>query len=119
MQTLVYLIVLAVISGCATGLPKPPKGSFCTHYQERNIALCNDLSSGNPESDVPMHSTDKWIMFSPDTWNNVQDYIDQLKLLIKNQGMNESSGVELRLKDIEKIQTHLKNIESDNSGRRL
>lgn len=74
------VILLAIVSSVAcAGMPAKPKGELCTHYASAGVAICNDIPTGHDAPDVIISDTDKWVMFSPQTWQNVMDYIDALK----------------------------------------
>lgn len=122
MQLRILLIALAVVlSSCAHKLPKPPQGELCTHYKKSDVAVCNDISTGNHLPDVPIELTDKWIMFSPKTWESVMNYIDALKRKISDQSVSTqaaSNSVRVTANDIAKFKKFLVNLKQLNQNNR-
>lgn len=109
-------MVILMFTGCSTlgSKPPPPKGQFCAHNQPEKIAQCADLQNGHATPAVPIDQTDRWIMFSPETWENIQNYIDALKRAIDNQSAAPTSvtpqsqgGVYIRARDVEAVQNRM------------
>jgi len=80
------IILLAVfVSSCATqrGIRLPvgyPQGALCTHKADLGIVICTDLETGLPIGPISILETDKWIMFSPGSYQSVKDYMDELEV---------------------------------------
>jgi len=109
-------MVILMFTGCSTlgSKPPPPKGEFCAHNQPEKIAQCADMGNGHATPAVPIDQTDRWIMFSPETWENIQNYIDALKRALDNQSATPTSvapqsqgGVYIRARDVEMIQNRM------------
>jgi hypothetical protein len=69
------LVVLVV--GCSSKAPKPPVVDFGMHDVSTGIMLCA-RSNGAGCPSKPMSQTDGYIMFSPQDYQKVQNYIDTL-----------------------------------------
>lgn len=79
------MIWLALSVASCAQMPQKPTGSFCNHDFSDSISICNDLATGKALPDVPIAQTDKWIMFPPETWQNIQNYIDELIRIAENK----------------------------------
>lgn len=112
---IVILLMTLVISACSS--VEKPKGELCSHWREQDKALCNDLKNGDNMPDVPMKDTDRWIMFSPDTWKNIMDYIDALKRKVGQQRIMSSDGMYITEEQINKFQFELQEIYNKNQSR--
>jgi|GEM_PF-1588082 len=87
-----------LLSACGS-LPPPPAGDLCVINYPAGRGDCFPLSEGTKREDfyyagiktkledpppargpieVPLPEMDKYVSFSPATWENVQNYIDQL-----------------------------------------
>lgn len=111
-----WMLLLAasavVLSACA-GLPTPPTGKMYLHFGES--ALCSDLESGQICQKLPISQTQKFIMFEPQTWANIQNYIDALIREITNQNSSPpflaSSNNSEILQGLYKIKAQMKQAE--------
>ena len=74
------IISLILLSSCAS-LPPMPKGDLCTHYYQEGILLCSRIADGKDTMNIPIDETDKYIMISPKTWENIMNYIGKIKEL--------------------------------------
>lgn len=104
MKRLGILLTILFSIGCGT-LPDPPKGYLCVVdiVKDRNgridvvrsAGVCSrikskaknkskyttrDLVESN-EIDIPLADLDKFVSFSPRTWGNIVEYINELKRL--------------------------------------
>lgn len=82
-------MIIVMLSGCQTlgnQKPPPPKGELCSHNKPAAKANCTSLDNGQAVPSVPIEKTDKWIMFSPATWESIQNYIDALIRALERVG---------------------------------
>lgn len=127
---LIFIAALALVmsmTGCTSlggRLPDPPKGQFCSHFQPSAKAVCSDISTNQALPSVPISQTDKWIMIPPQTWEKIQNYIDELILIIEQksafgaevdlmtlQGEGKSSHrVYLTASEIRALQSRIKDL---------
>lgn len=107
MRQIVILLSLFSFSACET-LPEKPDGQICTHWQQRAVAICNDIKSGADLPDQPIVKTDKWVMMPPKTWGNILKYIDTLKRIAEDQ----NGYVAVAAKDLQKTNQELREIRS-------
>lgn len=74
-QLATYIAVISLI-GCA-GLPKPPEGNLYLHFG--NEALCSEMKIGGGACPpLPIEKTQNFIMLEPQTWEALNNYIDEL-----------------------------------------
>lgn len=102
-------------------MPSPPQGQLCTHDVPDHVALCNDIQTGKVTPEVAENQTDKWIMFSPTTWQNIQNYINQLKQVAGGKTMsmeNNPSKIYITVDDINKIQDYMNSLVTQNNLQR-
>lgn len=83
MRLIKLLTVSAILSACA-GLPTPPTGKLYLHFGDS--ALCSDIQTGDACPKVPMSQTEKYVMLEPQTWANIQNYIDALLRALQQKG---------------------------------
>lgn len=71
-------------------MPPLPDGELCTIDLPRSQLICcpiakaeseKQLYSGDQCHNLPLSESDKFIAFSPETWENVVNYIKTLKLM--------------------------------------
>lgn len=88
------IILLVVNCGCLATLPKPPKGDLCVLDVQTATGECVHISKvakrekldrDDVSSHVSINTMDNWVAFSPDTWANIQVYINDLKEIIKEE----------------------------------
>lgn len=85
-------ILLVLNAGCSS-LPKAPTGYTCVVDVANNGADCSPISSAvrfrnnisqikaNATIFIPFAQMDNYVAFSPDSWGNIQVYINELKQL--------------------------------------
>lgn len=73
-----------MISSC-TSIPRPrlsipePKGQLCTFDAQLRIAFCSQIGTGIKLSPLTVEDLDNWIMFDPESYKSIMDYISNLK----------------------------------------
>ena len=86
---LLLIAWLLILSSC-NSLPPPPSGSLCIVDEGSREAYCSSI----PEAvagQMPIHTTvpitgmDKYVCFSPESYRNIQAYIQKLKRLAQQQ----------------------------------
>lgn len=102
LRILLAALVANASIGCASlsrpGMPPPPKGDLCTHRKSAAVAKCAELGSGAARPSVPIEMTDKWIMFSPFTWESVMNYLMALERAVDQKSgpiMVQSSDIKI------------------------
>lgn len=78
---LIKLLVALVVSSCVSKAPKPPTIDIYIHDQVNAVAYGAN-SDGEVLRPVAMAQTDNWFMFSPQSWESVQNYVDLLICII-------------------------------------
>lgn len=90
LTTILFLIFL---NACAS-LPKPPVGDTCIVDVSSGGADCvpiptavamKRVSTKDASSFVVFADMDNYICFSPSTWQSIQTYIGQLKVVARKQ----------------------------------
>lgn len=90
MQLTVLLVILVgSLSGCGHKMPKSPQGQLLIHNQPKGIAVCSDIQNAQKCPPVAIENTHRYVMFSPQTWQAIQNYIDALIRKIKEQSHAE------------------------------
>lgn len=91
---LTSLLLILSCAGC-NSLPKPPTGNTCIVDVANSGADCSPINTAirlrgvipqikaNATIFVPFNQMDNYVAFSPDTWANIQIYINELKQLAK------------------------------------
>ena len=88
------------LSSCGS-LPAKPKIEICGHDQPNSQAECYDNQTQEYRS-IPIESTDRYIMFSPDDWGLILVYIDKLERMLRSK--RNKSKLDLSVADeLEKI----------------
>lgn len=83
---LIKLLAVSVVTLSCAGMPKPPTGKMYLHFHD--FALCSDLETGDECQKIPMADTENYPMFHPQTWANIQNYIDALIRAVKSQNQS-------------------------------
>jgi hypothetical protein len=66
-------------------LPDLPDGKLYIHDAVRSQALCTEFKTGRTCKKVPIGSTNKYLMFSPDDFESLMNYIDELIRMLEYQ----------------------------------
>lgn len=75
---LILILISTSFLGCANkDIPQPPPVNIYMHDTDSDSALCSD-SNAHTCAAVPIRSTDKWIMFTPQGFQSLENYIDLL-----------------------------------------
>lgn len=104
LTTLLPILLVTCNLACKK-LPKKPEGELCLHNQPKAVAQCAKLNSGEVLPAKPISETHKFIMFSPETWENVSNYIDKLIYELRKNGYSKvqtDDGASLNLDHVEK-----------------
>lgn len=72
----VLVVICLSLSGCASGLPRPPEFDLYIHNQPRGTALCTHMGTTCPA--IPISATHKFYMLHPRAWESLQNYLDAL-----------------------------------------
>lgn len=88
------------LSSCGS-LPAKPKIEICNHDKPNLQAECYDNQTGEYRS-IPIESTNKYIMFSPDDWGLVLLYVDKLERRLRGKA-NKSKIDFLVANELKKI----------------
>lgn len=83
------LLALPFVFSC-NDLPPKPQGELCTIDLPRQQLICSEIPSDDttppkPSRKIPLDLSDKYIAFSPDTWENVVNYIRTLKIIAESK----------------------------------
>lgn len=84
-SALLTLLLIISLESCG-GMPERPQGWICINDFPRSQAICDDLNDPIKSKVVPLTQTDKWIMIDPDTWQNLNVYIEELKHKAEKSG---------------------------------
>lgn len=95
------LLVLCSLAMASCALPDKPEGRLCTHYEAKQIAICNDIKTSKALPDVPISQTDKWVMMDPKTFKNLLDYID----LLRRRAESKSANISATTQDVKTFQS--------------
>lgn len=91
----VALSAVLIFSSCA-GLPQKPSIDICAHDQPERLVYCEN-NQGGPSKTYSTEETDRWIMFKPEHWGLVIQYIRELETYIRrNKSHNQQIAEELR-----------------------
>lgn len=83
MRWVLLLIIFSAVIGCKS-IPEIPDGTkLWQHDLPRNQAIGEDIKTGE-EYTVPMSETDKWYMQDPASYDNMQEYRDELEIYIQD-----------------------------------
>ena len=93
MRLLLILTAAISLSGCA-GIPKPPEGNLYLHFGQ--FALCSDMATGLVCDTLPIERTQNFIMLEPETWEALNNYIDELVRMAN--GSNRDALIEIKSK---------------------
>lgn len=103
------ILILLLLAGCGLPLPESPKGELCILSIERDSLICSKLNQ--EEIDVyvdgakvkmawvnmarrelagdvriiPLSEGDRYVSFSPDTWESISNYVDAMRNIITNR----------------------------------
>lgn len=91
----VALFGTLIFSSCGS-LPKRPSIDICAHDVPERLVYCEN-NQGGPSKTYSTEETDRWIMFNPDHWGLVIQYIRQLEAHIRqNKSQDQEIADELR-----------------------
>jgi len=121
-KNFVLLLGIFLFSACS-GLPIKPKVEICANDVPNKQVECYDNQTQEYRS-IPIESTDRYIMYSPEDWALVLLYIERLKRKLRgsriyNKSMNRRISVKTRISlELEKIikTTRLHNPKNEESG---
>lgn len=100
MLRLSLLTISSILLVSCAGLPPKPKGDLCVIDIPRDRLVCAPISGADKPKDLydpqkflrksetvdlPLHDADKYVSFSPDTWENVSVYMKQLEDMIQHK----------------------------------
>lgn len=108
MKLLLMLVASSILSGCASGLPKPPSIELYMHHQPSGIVFCS--RDGKTCPSVRIEQTNKWYMLKPSAWRDLNNYIDELIRRLEAKNFDGSSGVSVTANDLRRLKAHLQKI---------
>lgn len=87
-----------IFTACAS-LPPPPKGQLCVFNAKTMMSNCVQISPkivkkddgqlsldlSNATIQIPASNMENWITTDPDSWKEIQIYINRLKVLAQRQ----------------------------------
>jgi len=101
----VMLLGIFLFSSCGS-LPKSPKIEICSHNEPSQEVDCFDTQ--NDEYRVlHINETDKYMMFSPDDWGLILEYVRLLEKKVKNKRVK--SEINKVIKTTNKVINYEKN----------
>lgn len=109
---LLVVSAIATNSGCQSllrpGMPSPPKGELGVHNQPKKLVFLSDLSSSRRIEPISIESTNRWVMFSPTTWESIMNYLNALE-----RALGEKSGpVVLSTSEVRQAKEYLRRLKS-------
>lgn len=96
-----FAIVLGtlIFNSCGTTLPKTPSVDICAHDELTQSVVC---VNNQTDEDYILHinETDKYIMYSPEHWGLVLEYI---KLLERRLSSNKGKYEKIVSRELKKV----------------
>jgi hypothetical protein len=84
----------AASSGCVSKAPRPPALDIYIHDSANSVAYGKN-SEGAVLEPISIKETDNWFMFSPRSWESVQNYVDLLVCIIDGGCKSESKATQM------------------------